>query len=163
MIRAAILTVSDSCALGKREDISGQAIEDMLPRDKFEICEKRIVPDDRDAIANELVYFSDEAGFDLVFTAGGTGLGPRDVTPEATISVCERIVPGLTEVMRAEGFRNKPAFGGPNAILSRGMAGIRKNTLVINLPGRPSAVRECLELIVDVLPHAVEMMLGGGH
>lgn len=158
MIRTAILTVSDSCALGKREDISGQAIEDMLPRDKFEICEKRIVPDDRDAIANELVYFSDEAGFDLVFTAGGTGLGPRDVTPEATISVCERIVPGLTEVMRVEGFRKTP-----NAILSRGMAGIRKNTLVINLPGSPSAVRECLELIVDVLPHAVEMMLGGGH
>ena len=158
MIRTAILTVSDSCALGKREDISGQAIEDMLPRDKFQICEKRIVPDDRDAIANELVYFSDEAGFDLVFTAGGTGLGPRDVTPEATISVCERIVPGLTEVMRVEGFRKTP-----NAILSRGMAGIRKNTLVINLPGSPSAVRECLELIVDVLPHAVEMMLGGGH
>ena len=158
MIRTAILTVSDSCALGKREDISGQAIEDMLPRDKFAICEKRIVPDDRDAIANELVYFSDEAGFDLVFTAGGTGLGPRDVTPEATISVCERIVPGLTEVMRVEGFRKTP-----NAILSRGMAGIRKNTLVINLPGSPSAVRECLELIVDVLPHAVEMMLGGGH
>jgi len=164
MIRAAILTVSDSCALGKREDISGQAIEDMLPRDKFQICEKRIVPDDRDAIANELVYFCDGAGFDLVFTAGGTGLGPRDVTPEATISVCERIVPGLGEVMRAQGFLNpKSEIRNPKSILSRGMAGIRKNTLVINLPGSPKAVRECLELIVDVLPHAVEMMLGGGH
>ncbi|MCX5638131.1 MAG: MogA/MoaB family molybdenum cofactor biosynthesis protein [Planctomycetota bacterium] len=158
MIRVAILTVSDSCALGKREDISGQAIEDMLSRDKFEICEKRIVPDDQDAIAGELMYFSDEAGFDLVFTTGGTGLGPRDVTPEATVSVCERIVPGLGEVMRVEGLKRTP-----NAILSRGMAGTRRNTLVINLPGSPSAVRECLELIVGILPHAVEMMRGGGH
>jgi len=158
MIRVAILTVSDSCALGKRVDISGQAIEDMLSRDKFEICEKRIVPDDQDAIAGELMYFSDEAGFDLVFTTGGTGLGPRDVTPEATVSVCERIVPGLGEVMRVEGLKRTP-----NAILSRGIAGIRRNTLIINLPGSPKAVRECLELIVGILPHAVEMMRGGGH
>jgi molybdenum cofactor synthesis domain-containing protein len=158
MIRVAILTISDSCALGRREDISGQAIEEMLSKDKFQICEKRIVPDERDAIANELIYFSDRAGFDLVFTCGGTGLGPRDVTPEATVSVCERIVPGLGEVMRVEGLKKTP-----NAILSRGMAGTRKNTLVINLPGSPKAVRECLELIVGILPHAVEMMLGGGH
>ena len=158
MIRVAILTISDSCALGRREDISGQAIEEMLSKDKFQICEKRIVPDERDAIANELIYFSDRAGFDLVFTCGGTGLGPRDVTPEATVSVCERIVPGLGEVMRVEGLKKTP-----NAILSRGMAGTRKNTLVINLPGSPKAVRECLELIVGILPHAVEMMLGGAH
>ena len=158
MIRVAILTISDSCALGRREDISGQAIEEMLSKDKFQICEKRIVPDERDAIANELIYFSDKVGFDLVFTCGGTGLGPRDVTPEATVSVCERIVPGLGEVMRVEGLKKTP-----NAILSRGMAGTRKNTLVINLPGSPKAVRECLELIVGILPHAVEMMLGGGH
>jgi molybdenum cofactor synthesis domain-containing protein len=158
MIRVAILTVSDSCALGKREDISGQTIEDMLSKDKFQICEKRIVPDERNAIANELIYFSDKAGFDLVLTTGGTGLGPRDVTPEATVSVCERIVPGLGETMRAEGLKKTP-----NAILSRGIAGTRKNTLIINLPGSPKAVRECLELIVGVLPHAVEMMRGGGH
>lgn len=158
MIRVAILTVSDSCALGKREDISGQTIEDMLSKDKFQICEKRIVPDERNAIANELIYFSDKAGFDLVLTTGGTGLGPRDVTPEATVSVCERIVPGLGEVMRVEGLKKTP-----NAILSRGIAGTRKNTLIINLPGSPKAVRECLELIVGVLPHAVEMMRGGGH
>jgi molybdenum cofactor synthesis domain-containing protein len=158
MIRVAILTVSDSCALGKREDISGQTIEDMLSKDKFQICEKRIVPDERNAIANELIYFSDKAGFDLVLTTGGTGLGPRDVTPEATVSVCERIVPGLGETMRAEGLKKTP-----NAILSRGIAGTRENTLIINLPGSPKAVRECLELIVGVLPHAVEMMRGGGH
>ena len=94
----------------------------------------------------------------VVFTTGGTGLGPRDVTPEATVSVCERIVPGLGEMMRAEGLKKTP-----NAILSRGIAGIRKNTLIVNLPGSPKAVRECLEMILAVLPHAVEMMHGGGH
>jgi len=158
MIRVAILTVSDSCAMGKREDLSGQTVEEVLTKGKFKICEKKIVPDDRDAIAKELIYFCDDAGFDVVFTAGGTGLGPRDVTPEATISVCERIVPGLGEAARIEGLKKTP-----NAILSRAVAGIRRNTLVINLPGAPSAVRECLELIMNVLPHAVEMMRGGGH
>ena len=158
MIRVAILTISDSCALGKREDVSGRVIEDMLCNDKFEISEKRLVPDDRDAIVNELVYFSDAAGVDVVFTIGGTGLGPRDVTPEATASACERMVPGFGEAMRLEGLKKTP-----NAILSRGVAGIRGKTLVINLPGSPRAVRECLQLIADILPHAVEMMLGGGH
>lgn len=158
MLRAAILTVSDSCAHGKREDVSGQTIKDMLPKDKFEICEKKITSDDHQTIADELRYFSDKAGIDLVLTTGGTGLGPRDVTPEATASVCERIVPGLGEILRAEGFRRSPY-----AVLSRGIAGVRKNTLIINLPGSPKAVRECLEIILDVLPHAVDMMRGGGH
>jgi len=130
----------------------------MLPKDKFEICEKKITSDDHQTIADELKYFSDKAGIDLVLTTGGTGLGPRDVTPEATASVCERIVPGLGEILRAEGFRRSPY-----AVLSRGIAGVRKNTLIINLPGSPKAVRECLEIILDVLPHAVDMMRGGGH
>jgi len=158
MLRAAILTVSDSCAHRKREDVSGQTIKNMLPKDKFEICEKKITSDDHQTIADELKYFSDKAGIDLVLTTGGTGLGPRDVTPEATASVCERIVPGLGEILRAEGFRRSPY-----AVLSRGIAGVRKNTLIINLPGSPKAVRECLEIILDVLPHAVDMMRGGGH
>ncbi len=158
MTRVAILTVSDSCAHGKREDVSGQTIKDMLPKDKFEICEKKITSDDHQTIADELKYFSDKADIDLVLTTGGTGLGPRDVTPEATASVCERIVPGLGEILRAEGFRRSPY-----AVLSRGIAGVRKNTLIINLPGSPKAVRECLEIILDVLPHAVDMMRGGGH
>lgn len=158
MLRAAILTVSDSCAHGKREDVSGQTIKNMLPKDKFEICEKKITSDDHQTIADELRYFSDKAGIDVVLTTGGTGLGPRDVTPEATASVCERIVPGLGEILRAEGFRRSPY-----AVLSRGIAGVRKNTLIINLPGSPKAVRECLEIILDVLPHAVDMMHGGGH
>ena len=157
-IKVAILTISDSCAQGKRVDTSGQTIEDILPKDKFEVSEKTIVSDDHQAIAEVLKCFSDEKGIDIVLTTGGTGLGPRDVTPEATASVCERMVPGLSEILRSEGFRTVP-----NAVLSSGIAGIRKDTLIINLPGSPKAVRECLEIILKVLPHAVEMIRGGGH
>jgi molybdenum cofactor synthesis domain-containing protein len=158
MIRVAILTVSDSCAQGQREDVSGQTIKDMLAEDKFEICEKRIVADDLMSIANELKCFSDKADIDVVFTTGGTGLGPRDVTPEATASVCERIIPGFGEMMRTEGRKKTKS-----AVLSRSIAGICNKTLIINLPGSPKGVRESLEIILDVLPHAVDMMLGGGH
>jgi molybdenum cofactor synthesis domain-containing protein len=158
MIRVAILTVSDSCAQGKRQDASGPAIREILSEARYEIGEEHIVPDDREAIARELARFSEEGGHDLVFTTGGTGLGPRDVTPEATGSVCDRLVPGLGELMRAEGLKKTR-----NAVLSRGIAGIRGKTLIINLPGSPKAVRECLEAILDVLPHALEMMRGGGH
>ena len=156
--RIVILTISDSCAQGRRQDASGPAIREILSAGGFEIGEERIVPDDRDAIVRELTRFSDEGGCDLVFTTGGTGLGPRDVTPEATLSVCDRLVPGLGELMRAEGQKKTR-----NAALSRGIAGIRGQTLIINLPGSPRAVRECLEVILDILPHAVEMMRGGGH
>lgn len=158
MIRVAILTVSDSCAQGEREDISGQTIKDMLPEGGFEICRKKIVADEHEKIVNELKHFSDKADIDVVFTTGGTGLGPRDVTPEATASVCERIIPGLGEIMRAEGLKKTK-----NAILSRGIAGICNRTIVINLPGSPKGVKESLEIILNVLPHAVDMMHGGGH
>jgi molybdenum cofactor synthesis domain-containing protein len=158
MIRTAILTVSDSCSQGKREDLSGQTIADMLTGGKFEVREKRIVADNLKAIADELRYFADKADIDIVLTTGGTGLGPRDVTPEATASVCERIIPGLGEMMRAEGLKKTK-----NAVLSRGMAGICSKMLVINLPGSPRGVKESLEVILDVLPHAMDMMLGGGH
>lgn len=130
----------------------------MLPRDRFAVAGRTIVPDDREAIAAELVRLADGGETDLVLTTGGTGFGPRDVTPEATASVCERMVPGLGELMRLEGFKRTP-----RAVLSRAVAGIRGRTLVINLPGSPRAVRECLEAIVDLLPHAVEMLHGGGH
>ena len=158
MIRTAVLTISDSCSDGTRQDLSGQAIVDILPGDKFEICQRKIVPDNQQRIAQELKIFSYKEKFDLVLTTGGTGLGPRDVTPEATASVCEKTVPGLSEILRAESFKMTPY-----AVLSRGVAGIRRNTLMINLPGSPKAVRECLEIILDVLPHAVEMIRGGGH
>jgi molybdenum cofactor synthesis domain-containing protein len=158
MIKVAILTVSDSCSQGEREDISGQTIKDMLPEGGFEICRKKIVADEHEKIVNELKHFSDKADIDVVFTTGGTGLGPRDVTPEATASVCEKIIPGLGEMMRAEGLKKTK-----NAILSRGIAGIYNKTLVINLPGSPRGVKESLEIILNVLPHAVDMMHGGGH
>ncbi|UCG56746.1 MAG: MogA/MoaB family molybdenum cofactor biosynthesis protein [Phycisphaerales bacterium] len=158
MIRVAILTVSDSCSRGERDDLSGRIIEEILPEDRFQVCARRIVPDDQDAIARELVDFADVAGVDVVLTTGGTGLGPRDVTPEATGAVCDRIVPGISETMRAQGLAKTPY-----AILSRGTAGIRNNTLVINLPGSPKGVRECLEIVLKVVPHAVDMMRGGGH
>jgi molybdenum cofactor synthesis domain-containing protein len=158
MIRTAILTISDSCSLGKREDVSGQTIEDILIENEFQIHQKKIVADDYVKIASELEHFSDKADIDVVLTTGGTGLGPRDVTPEATASVCEKIVPGLGEILRAEGYRKTP-----NAVLSRGIAGIRKNTLIINLPGSTKAVHECCEIILDILSHAINMMHGGGH
>ena len=158
MIRVAVVAISDSCSRGQREDVSGRTIEEMLPRDRFAVASKGIVPDDRDAIAAELTKLADGGGVDLVLTTGGTGFGPRDVTPEATASVCDRMVPGFGELMRLEGFKRTR-----NAVLSRAVAGIRGRTLVVNLPGSPRAVAECLELILDVLPHAIKMLHGGGH
>ncbi|MGB2862031.1 MAG: MogA/MoaB family molybdenum cofactor biosynthesis protein [Sedimentisphaerales bacterium] len=157
-IRTAILTVSDMCSQGKRKDTSGQTIEEMLPKDSFEVCQKIIIPDDYETITKTLRRFSDEQNVEVVLTTGGTGLGPRDVTPEATTAVCDRRVPGFSEIIRSEGFKKTP-----NAVLSRGVSAMRDNTLIINLPGSPKAVRECMEIILEVLPHAVEMMRGGGH
>ena len=157
-IKVAILTISDTCSEGQRADTSGQTINDMLNDDRFQVTEKVIVPDDEQIITETLSIFSDGNSADVILTTGGTGLGPRDVTPEATASVCERKVPGLSEILRSEGFKNSPY-----AVLSRGMAGIRNNTLIVNLPGSPKGVRESLEIIIDILPHAVDMMRGGGH
>ena len=158
MIKVATLTISDSCSKGQREDISGQTIKDILAKDKFEICEYKIVPDEHQAIKEALLYFSDELKFDIILTTGGTGFGPRDITPEATIEVCQKMAPGLAEAMRSEGLKKTK-----KAVLSRSVAGIRGNTLIINLPGSPKGVKESLEAILDVLPHAVKMMRGAGH
>jgi molybdenum cofactor synthesis domain-containing protein len=158
MVKVAILTVSDSCAQGEREDLSGQTIAEMLTRDKFEVCERRITADDDQAIVSELKRFCDEADVEVVLTTGGTGLGPRDVTPEATESVCERLVPGLSEIIRLRGWEKTN-----RAALSRAIAGIRNSTLIVNLPGSPKGAKESLEVVLDLLPHAVEMMRGGGH
>jgi len=130
----------------------------MLPGDRFAVAAKGVLPDDRAAIAAELVKLAGRGDIDLVLTTGGTGFGPRDVTPEATTSVCDRMIPGFGELMRMEGFKRTP-----NAVLSRAVAGICGSTLVINLPGSPKAVRECLKLILELLPHAMLMLRGGGH
>ena len=158
MMRVAILTVSDSCAGQKRQDVSGQTIRGMLPADRFEVCEHKIVPDEQSDIQNELIHFADVLKVNIVFTTGGTGLGPRDVTPEATSAVCERMVPGLAEAIRQEGLKKTE-----NAMLSRAVAGVRGGTLIINLPGSPKAVKESLEVILGVLPHAMDMLAGKGH
>ena len=158
MMRVAILTVSDSCAGQKRQDVSGQTIRGMLPVDRFEICEYKIVPDERSDIQNELINFADVLKVNIVFTTGGTGLGPRDVTPEATSAVCDRMVPGLAEAIRQEGLKKTK-----NAMLSRAVAGVRQSTLIINLPGSPKAVKESLEVVLGVLPHAMDMLAGKGH
>ena len=158
MIKVATLTISDSCSKGQREDISGQTIKDILPKEKFEICEHRVAADEQISIKEALLYFSDELKADIILTTGGTGFGPRDVTPEVTIDVCQKMASGLAEAMRSEGLKKTK-----NAILSRAVAGIRGNTLIINLPGSPKGVKESLEAILDVLPHAVKMMSGAGH
>lgn len=158
MIKAAILTVSDRCANQQQEDHSGPALEEILRQNGFEIAAKHVAPDEQDVIARELAHLCDEAGCDVVFTTGGTGLGPRDVTPEATCSVCERLAPGIAELIRAESLKKTR-----RAALSRGVVGLRGATLIINLPGSPKAVRECLGAILDIVPHAVKMVHGGGH
>jgi len=158
MIKVAILTVSDSCSAQSREDVSGQTIKNFLPADKFEICEYKIVADEEQDIKKELIHFADRLKTDIVLTTGGTGPGPRDVTPEATAAVCQKMVPGLAEAMRSEGLKKTK-----NAMLSRGTAGIRGNTLLINLPGSPKGVKESLDVILDILPHAVDMLHGCGH
>ena len=157
-IRTAILTMSDMCSQGKRKDTSGQTIEEMLPKDTFEVCQKIIIPDDYETITKTLKQFSDELNVDVVLTTGGTGLGPRDVTPEATTAVCDKMAPGFSEIQRCESYKITP-----KAVLSRGVSGLRYNTLIINLPGSPKAVREYMKIILEVLPHAVKMMRGGGH
>ena len=154
----AILTVSDAGSRGTRPDTSGDAIAQWVGARGYEATARAIVPDETLRIAGVLCEWADADRADVILTTGGTGLGPRDVTPEATASVCQRMAPGFGEIMRVEGFKLTK-----KAILSRGTAGICGKTLIVNLPGSPKAVRESLEIILDVLPHAVKMMLGGGH
>ena len=154
-LRVAILTVSDRGSRGQRTDTSGPAIAQLLAPLAAEIVQKAIVPDETDQIAAQLRRWIDDPGLNCIITTGGTGLGPRDVTPEATRLVIEREVPGLAEVMRAEGLRHTP-----KAALSRGLAGAAGATLIINLPGSEKGVRENLGAVLSVLEHAVELLAG---
>jgi molybdenum cofactor synthesis domain-containing protein len=147
--RALVLTISDSAAAGKREDLSGPEAARILRETDFEISGVEILPDERADIESRLRRASDE-GCILVVTTGGTGLSPRDATPEATLAVIDREVPGIPELMRLESFRVTP-----RAALSRAVAGIRKSTLIINLPGSVKGVRECLGSLRPILAHAV--------
>lgn len=156
MLRVGVLTVSDRVARGVAEDQSGPLIAQMV-RERLQalVLEERVVPDERYLIEEVLREWADEAELDLILTTGGTGFAPRDVTPEATRSVIEREAPGFAEAMRAEGLKVTPY-----AMLSRGVAGIRGRTLIINLPGSPKAACENLEVILPALPHGLRLLQG---
>ena len=155
MLNLGILTISDKGWRGQRYDESGKAIRDSLSQLDSRIAKYEVIPDEVEVIADKLAQWADEGSVDVILTTGGTGLGPRDVTPEATLSVVDKTVPGLAEAMRAETFNITPF-----AILSRATAGVRGRCLIINLPGSPKAVRECLRAILPVIPHAVEITKG---
>ncbi len=153
MFNLGILTVSTSGYHGKREDTSGEAIRELLAPPLYQVQRYEIVPDDDEVIQDRFKRWADDDGLDLVISTGGTGLSPRDVTPEACLAVIQREVPGLAEAIRAQTLEKTPM-----AMLSRSVAGIRGDTLIVTLPGSPKAVRECLEVIIPVLPHALEIL-----
>ncbi|MGB8990750.1 MAG: MogA/MoaB family molybdenum cofactor biosynthesis protein [Desulfobaccales bacterium] len=155
MFRVGILTVSDRGHAGERQDTAGPELGRLLDPGCFAVAAYQVVPDEPDAIAAQLKAWSDDEGFDLIITTGGTGLSPRDTTPEATLSVAHRLVPGIAEAMRAAGLAVTP-----HAMLSRGVAVIRGRTLIINLPGSPKGARENLAAVAAALPHALEKLRG---
>ncbi len=155
---AAVITVSDSCSRGENTDTSGPRITRMLKAEGYDVTYASLVPDDKDAISLELIKCADKLRCDLVFTTGGTGFSRRDVTPEATLAVIERETPGIPEAMRHESLKITP-----RAMLSRSAAGLRGDTLIINLPGSEKAAAENLRAVIATLEHAIIMLRGGGH
>jgi molybdopterin adenylyltransferase len=155
MFTVGVLTISDKGARGERQDKSGAVIREVLSSMDVSIVNYDIVPDEQELIVAKLVKWTDEDDLDVLITTGGTGLTPRDVTPEATRAVVDRIVPGFAEAMRADSLKKTP-----HAMLSRAVVGTRGKCLIINLPGSPKAVRECLQVILPALPHAVETLKG---
>ena len=154
-MRVAILTASDTGAAGAREDLSGREIRTMLEAAGYTVTAQQLLPDDRAQLAQAMRAIADDGLADLLLTTGGTGLSPRDWTPEATLDVAERLVPGIAEAMRAYSMQFTP-----RAMLSRAVSVIRGQTLIINLPGSPKAVRECLEYLLPALGHGLEILTG---
>ncbi|MGA2355982.1 MAG: MogA/MoaB family molybdenum cofactor biosynthesis protein [Terriglobales bacterium] len=150
---AAVLTISDSCSRGEKKDLSGPAVAEALARHKFQVVARGVVADERGAIQEKLIELCASAR--LVVTTGGTGVAPRDVTPEATVAVCDRLVEGIAEQMRLQGTK-KTRY----AALSRAVCGVRGTSLILNLPGSPAGAVESLEAVIDLLPHALELIAG---
>ena len=157
MYTAAVITISDKGYRGERVDTSGPNLVQILKDKGFEVVYTSIIPDEREMIREELVKCSDELSIALVLTTGGTGFSPRDITPEATMAIVERPTPGIPEAMRAESMRITP-----KGCLSRSAAGIRKRTLIINLPGSKKASQENILAVIDAVDHGLEMLLGSG-
>ncbi len=157
-MRVSVITISDSVSTGKSEDRSGPAVVARCKELGWEIVSSKVLPDDHSAIQTLLEDVSDAGDADVILTTGGTGVGPRDITPEATIAVAERLIPGFGEHMRTEGAKKTP-----RAILSRAVAAIRGTTIIINLPGSPRGAVESLDAICEFLPHSVSILHGAGH
>ncbi len=155
MYRVGIITSSDKGAAGEREDLSGPAIREMLPGDRYEVVSYRVIPDEKEQLMREMIRLCDEEGCHLVLTTGGTGFARRDVTPEATVQVADRLAPGIAEAIRAYSMTITK-----RAMLSRAVSAIRGTTLIVNLPGSPKAVKESLEYLLDTLPHGLDILLG---
>lgn len=158
MFTVGIITSSDKGFAGEREDKSGQLIAEIVEDKGYKVERKIIVPDEEEAISKEIIYMTDELNLDLILTTGGTGFSPRDVTPEATIKVCDRMANGISEAIR-----NYSLSITPRAMLSRAVSGIRKQTLIINLPGSPKAVKESLDYIIDSVHHGLEILTDKAH
>ena len=154
-LQAAVITLSDRCAAGERQDESGPAVGERLQQAGYTVIERRILPDGREGLTKELIRLADQRQPDLILTTGGTGFAPRDLTPEATLDAAERLAPGIAEAMRAASLRITP-----RAMLTRAVSVIRGRTLIINLPGSPKACMECMDVFLDQLPHAHALLRG---
>ncbi|HDQ03343.1 MAG TPA: MogA/MoaB family molybdenum cofactor biosynthesis protein [Deltaproteobacteria bacterium] len=155
MLRAGIITVSDRGSQGIREDLSGPALAQVLAKENIEVCCTSIVADEKQEIKNVIIKFADQERLDIILTTGGTGVSPRDVTPDATLETLEKKIPGMAEAMRRHSMEITP-----HAMISRAVVGIRGNSLIINLPGSPKGAKENLSIILPALKHAVEKIKG---
>ena len=157
-MRVAILTISDSVSRGTHKDASGPGLRERCAQLKWDVVVEAVLPDEPEAIRDRLVFLADSAAADLILTTGGTGIGPRDSTPEATVEACKKLLPGISELMREEGKKKTP-----RAVLSRAVAGVRGGALIVNLPGSPRGALESLDAIADLIPHALQVLGGARH